>query len=152
MPYISLSRVFPSMPFLLVMILCCKPNSYCLVRGAPIAEDVPHDPVVALHGEEAKGAVVGLYLPALGEPAHGQNVTVRLSFTSPPLSSHACTRAKFSFCSQRMAASATSTGRTIIPVFNPCGARVQIFFSMILIELKCAQLNRLTDTRSPRDE
>ena len=74
------------MPFLLVMILCCKLISYCLVRGAPIAEDVPHDPVVALHGEEAKGAVVGLYLP------------------------------------------------------------------MIMIELKCAQLNRLTDTRSPRDE
>ena len=65
------------MPFLLVMILCCKLIYYCLVRGAPIAEDVPHDPIVALHGEEAKGAVVGLYLPALGEPAHGQNVTVR---------------------------------------------------------------------------
>ena len=135
------------------MIFYCNYIYYCLVRGAPIAEDVPHDPVVALHGEEAKGAVVGLYLPALGEPAHGQNVTVRLSFTSPPLSSHACTRAESEKRdSQRMAASATSTGRTIIPVFNPCGARVQIFFSMILIELKCAQLNRLTDTRSPRDE
>ena len=50
----------PSMPFLLVMILCCKLFPYCLVRGAPIAEDVPHDPVVALHGEEVEGAVVGL--------------------------------------------------------------------------------------------
>ena len=123
------------------MIFYCNYIYYCLVRGAPIAEDVPHDPVVALHGEEAKGAVVGLYLPALGEPAHGQNVTVRGSHvllvravlsnagdeclglkpvvvfqqTWLPLSSHACTRAKFSFCSQRMAASATSTGRTIIP-------------------------------------
>ena len=45
------------MPFLLVMILCCKLISYCLVRGAPIAEDVPHNPVVALHGEEVEGAV-----------------------------------------------------------------------------------------------
>ena len=57
--YFPFPRV-PSMSFLLVMILCCKLIYYFLVRGAPIAEDVPHDPVVALHGEEAKGAVVGM--------------------------------------------------------------------------------------------
>ena len=57
--YFPFPRV-PSMPFLLVMILCCKLISYCLVRGAPIAEDVPHDPIVALHGEEVERAVVGL--------------------------------------------------------------------------------------------
>ena len=51
--YFPFPRV-PSMPFLLVMILCCKHISYCLVRGAPIAEDVPHDPVVALLREEGE--------------------------------------------------------------------------------------------------
>ena len=57
--YFPFPRV-PSMPFLLVMILYCNYIYYCLVRGAPIAEDVPHDPVVALHGEEVERAVVGL--------------------------------------------------------------------------------------------
>ena len=144
---------------------------YCSVRRAPVAEDIPDDPVVALLREEGDGRLPFMRPARATRPiwrevaphrkattcedfavrrAHGVSPrtemltsapsamrvraretcasTMRalvhqlssvpsslLSFTSPPLSSHACTRAKFSFCSQRMAASATSTGRTIIP-------------------------------------
>ena len=50
---------------------------YCLVRRAPVREDVPHDAAFAELRDEIQGAMLRRQFAALGEAAQGEKFPVR---------------------------------------------------------------------------